>query len=70
MPPARPSVHIQSNGRAGAIVGLVLLSGFWKSPVAFDVFGTEVRLPGLVRDIGLVIVTLVSLKITPASVHE
>ncbi|HEY0824600.1 MAG TPA: sodium:proton antiporter [Ramlibacter sp.] len=54
----------------GAVVGLVLLSGFWKSPVAFDVFGTEVRLPGLVRDIGLVIVTFLSLKITPASVHE
>src|SRR5690606_36752347 len=30
----------------GAVVGLVLLSGFWKSPVSFDVFGTEVGLPG------------------------
>jgi Na+/H+ antiporter NhaD/arsenite permease-like protein len=54
----------------GAIVGLVLLSGFWKSPVVFHVFGTEVGLPGLVRDVGLIVVTLVSLKVTPGAVHE
>ncbi len=53
-----------------AVVGLVLLSGFWKSPVSFNVAGTEVGLPGLVRDIGLVIVTIVSLRVTPAAVHE
>ncbi|HSV78623.1 MAG TPA: sodium:proton antiporter [Ramlibacter sp.] len=53
-----------------AIVGLVLLSGFWKSPVAFHVAGTEVGLPGLVRDVGLVVVTLVSLRITPLGVHQ
>ncbi len=52
------------------IVGLVLLSGFWKSDVGFSVLGTEVRLPGLVRDIGLLIVTFVSLQVTPRSVHE
>ena len=50
-------------------VGLVLLSGFWKSNIAFDVMGTEVGLPGLVRDVGLVAVTLVSLRTTAASVH-
>lgn len=54
----------------GAVVGLVLLSGFWKSPVRFDVFGTEVGLPGLVRDIGLIVITIVSLRVTPAQVHE
>ncbi|WP_137895722.1 sodium:proton antiporter [Ramlibacter sp. 2FC] len=53
----------------GAIVGLVLLSGFWKSPLSFDVLGTEVGLPGLVRDAGLIAVTLLSLKITPPQVH-
>ena len=51
------------------VVGLVLLSGFWKSAISFNVAGTEVGLPGLVRDVGLVIVTLVSLKLTPAKVH-
>ena len=50
-------------------VGLVLLSGFWKSNIAFDVMGTEVGLPGLVRDVGLVAVTLLSLRTTAASVH-
>ena len=54
----------------GAIVGLVLLSGFWKSDVVFHLADAELRLPGLVRDIGLVLVTIVSLKVTPASVHE
>lgn len=54
----------------GAIVALVLLSGFWKSPVSFDVAGTPVGLPGLVRDIGLVVIAILSLRITPAQVHE
>jgi Na+/H+ antiporter NhaD/arsenite permease-like protein len=53
-----------------AIVGLVLLSGFWKSPIAFHLAGAEIGLPGLVRDLGLVAVTLLSLKITPDSAHE
>lgn len=53
----------------GAIVGLVLLSGFWKSGVVFDVMGTPVGLPGLVRDAGLIGVTLLSLKITADKVH-
>ena len=51
------------------IIGLVLLSGVWKSPVSFSIAGTEVGLPGLVRDLGLVAVVLASLKLTPASVH-
>ncbi|MDH6595128.1 Na+/H+ antiporter NhaD/arsenite permease-like protein [Variovorax sp. TBS-050B] len=54
----------------GGIVCLVLLSGFWKSPVGFEVFGTRVGLPGLVRDVGLIAILLVSLKITPAKVHS
>jgi Na+/H+ antiporter NhaD/arsenite permease-like protein len=54
----------------GAIIALVLLSGLWKSSVVFHVAGVEVGLPGLVRDFGLVVVTFVSLRITPAGVHE
>ena len=53
----------------GVVVFLVLLSGFWKSPVSFDVAGTAVGLPGLVRDVGLVGVTLLSLWLTPKQVH-
>ena len=54
----------------GAVVGLVLMSGLWKSAVSFDIAGTPVGLPGLVRDIGLIAVTLLSLKVTARSVHE
>nr|MDP2189960.1 sodium:proton antiporter [Rhodoferax sp.] len=54
----------------GVIAALVLLSGFWKSSMVFNLFGTEVGLPGLVRDVGLIAVTLISLRITPSPVHE
>ena len=52
------------------VVALVLMSGFWKPGVHFDVAGTEVGLPGLLRDAGLIAITLVSLKITAKSVHQ
>ena len=54
----------------GGVVALVLLSGLWKSPVAFNIAGTEVGLPGIVRDVGLIIITLISLSITPKSAHD
>ncbi|MFN3570374.1 MAG: sodium:proton antiporter [Polaromonas sp.] len=57
-------------GLLAGIAGLVLLSGFWKSPVVFDIYGTEVGLPGLVRDAGLIAITLLSLKLTADKVHE
>jgi Na+/H+ antiporter NhaD/arsenite permease-like protein len=53
----------------GCIVGLVLMSGLWKSPIRFDILGTELGLPGLVRDLGLLGITLLSLKITTPQVH-
>ncbi|MGV8806061.1 MAG: sodium:proton antiporter [Polaromonas sp.] len=53
----------------GAVAGLVLLSGLWKSPVVFNIVGTEVGLPGLVRDAGLLIIIFISLRITAAKVH-
>jgi Na+/H+ antiporter NhaD/arsenite permease-like protein len=37
--------------------------------VGWEVAGAHVGLPGLVRDLGLVVVTLLSLKLTPASAH-
>ena len=53
----------------GVIVGLVLMSGLWKSPVHFHVYGAEVGLPDLVRDIGLLAVIVLSLRITAPSIH-
>ena len=52
------------------VAALVLLSGFWKSSMVFNVYGTEVGLPGLVRDAGLIAITFASLKITAEKVHE
>lgn len=54
----------------GCIVGLVLMSGLWKSGLSFHVYGTDVGLPGLVRDLGFVVVTLISLAVTPAAAHR
>lgn len=52
------------------VVALVLMSGTWKPGVAFDVFGTEVPLQQLVRDVCLVGVAFLSLAITPKGVRE
>ncbi|RZL92944.1 MAG: sodium:proton antiporter [Variovorax sp.] len=53
----------------GGVVGFVLLSGFWKSPLGLDVLGTQVGLPGIVRDVGLIAITLLSFKMTAPTVH-
>ncbi len=76
--PADPTPDTRAIGFDGAsnfllllaIMGLVLMSGLWKSDVVFDIWGTPVGLPGLVRDAGLLAVTLASLRITPAQVHS
>ena len=53
-----------------AAVGLVLMSGYWKPGIVFDLWGTPLPLQALVRDVGLLAVTAVSLWITPAGVRE
>jgi Na+/H+ antiporter NhaD/arsenite permease-like protein len=76
--PADPTPDSRKVGFDGArnfwllagIVGLVLLSGLWKSPVVFDIAGTEVGLPGLVRDLGMIAIAWLSIRITPDSVHQ
>jgi Na+/H+ antiporter NhaD/arsenite permease-like protein len=52
------------------VMALVLMSGAWKPGISFNVYGTEVPLPSLLRDVALVGVTLLSLAITPAGVRE
>jgi Na+/H+ antiporter NhaD/arsenite permease-like protein len=56
-------------GLLAAVACLVLMSGVWKSSIAFNVLGTEVGLPGLVRDVGLLLVAFVSFKSTAHTVH-
>jgi Na+/H+ antiporter NhaD/arsenite permease-like protein len=70
--PDTPSFAIEGKANLallGVIVGLVLMSGTWKPGVEFDVFGTPVGLPQLVRDGLLVGVALLSWFVTPKGVH-
>ena len=53
-----------------AIVGAVLLSGFWKSGVEFDVMGIRLELQHVTRDVLLLLIVGVSLKITTKAVRE
>lgn len=53
-----------------AVIGLVLMSGLWKPGIVYDVMGTEVPLPALVRDVLLVVVTLASLLLTPRAARS
>jgi Na+/H+ antiporter NhaD/arsenite permease-like protein len=73
--PTPDSKNIGFDGKANfalllCIMALVLMSGIWKPGVNFYVFGTDVGLQGIVRDLGLIAVTVLSLKITADSVHE
>ncbi len=52
-----------------AIIAAVLLSGFWKPGISFDVMGTPVALQNLVRDGLLLLIAAISLKITPHQVR-
>ena len=54
----------------GAIIALVLLSGFWKPGVVMPVFGIELELQNLVRDVLLIGVTFASIALTPREARE
>jgi Na+/H+ antiporter NhaD/arsenite permease-like protein len=54
----------------GGVVALVLASGLWHSGIAFTLAGAEVTWAGLARDLGLIALTVVSLRVTPDAVHE
>lgn len=52
------------------VVVLVLMSGFWKPGVSYNIYGTTVELQNLLRDSLLVVVILVSLWLTPKIARE
>jgi Na+/H+ antiporter NhaD/arsenite permease-like protein len=53
----------------GAIIGAVLLSGIWNPGVSFSIYHTQVELQNLVRDAVLVVIAIVSLKLTASEIH-
>jgi len=52
------------------IVGAVLLSGIWKPGIAFDIYYVHLELPGLVRDLLLLLITFLSWKLTSRENRE
>lgn len=78
LPPAldpTPDSRLRIEGGAnfillGAVIALVLMSGLWNAGTAFTLAGVELSWQNLLRDIGLLVVAAISLKLTPASAHE
>ncbi len=52
------------------VIALVLMSGIWKPGPAFTLAGVAIGWQDLLRDIGLLIIVGLSLKLTPKSAHE
>lgn len=52
------------------VVAAILMSGVWKPGIEFDVYGTHVPLQAVVRDVILIALALLSLKLTPTELRE
>lgn len=52
------------------IVGSILISGFWRPGISFDIFGTPLPLQNLVRDVTLILIAGLSLWLTPDEHRE
>jgi Na+/H+ antiporter NhaD/arsenite permease-like protein len=52
------------------VIGAVLMSGLWKSGVAYDIAGAHVDLQNAARDVALILLGLASLAITPKVVRQ
>jgi len=46
------------------VVASVLMSGMWKPGVTFSIYGTEVELQNLVRDLLMIVIAMASLRLT------
>lgn len=49
------------------VIAAVLMSGLWKPDVSIAIYGTQVALQDIVRDGALILMTLLSLLLTPSS---
>lgn len=46
------------------VVASVLMSGMWKPGITFDVYGTELELQNVVRDLLMIVIAMASLRLT------
>lgn len=53
-----------------AVVGSVLLSGFWKSGIEFNVLGVHMELQNITRDILLLVIAALSMMLTAKQVRS
>jgi Na+/H+ antiporter NhaD/arsenite permease-like protein len=73
--PARETAPLGLEGKRnlfllGAVLGIVLLSGFWKPNIEVPILGVSVALANLVRDGLLLAIAGLSLKVTRADIHQ
>jgi len=52
------------------IVGAVLMSGVWEPGISFTIYHNEIPLQNLARDVLLIAIALLSLRLTPKTAHE
>lgn len=73
--PAADPAPLSLSGRVNLLllplaVGAVLLSGIWRPGILLDCFGQQVALQDLVRDLTLLLLTVLSLYWTPRAVRQ
>ncbi|MCX8639172.1 MULTISPECIES: sodium:proton antiporter [unclassified Gilliamella] len=52
-----------------AIIANVLVSGIWQSSISFTILGAHITLSNLIRDLFFIVITLISIRITPKQVR-
>ena len=60
---------LKNGGLLILIIAMVLLSGIWHSSIEVTLFETHLSLPNLVRDGVFIIITLISICITPKNIR-
>ena len=54
----------------GGVIGAVLLSGFWRPNIVYDIYHVPLKLQDLARDFILIGLTIASWKTTPMKIRE
>jgi len=73
--PTPPTESLSLRGRRNlpllaGVIAAILLSALWQPGIEFDVLGTHVPLPSIVRDVTLLVLAFISVRITPAFIRE